>query len=270
MATNDRVGQCVVCDATTVRLWRHRGAVRDDLGATVAVGHRLMLCDPSDVYRCATCGSLFRDPADVPDDLVDRYRRDPYDDAELLRLHRLGRRRHARDRRWLHDQGMRPGHRILEVGSYAGALLASARAVGCDAIGIDVGRDTSSFARAMGFEVITGALEQGQFRASSFDAVFVHNCFEQLPDPYGLLATVRRLLPTGGSLVIRTPDACFASRAHEPDHRRRAEAEGILGVPFVRCFTAEALAARLRAAGFAPGIVRREGSPWMEVAALAA
>src|SRR5690606_765611 len=103
--------------------WRDRAAVASDLAATVRHGHRLMLAAPTDVYCCARCGSLFRDPRDVPVDLVDRYRDDPYEDAELVRLHGVGRRRHVQDHRWLREHGVRHGNRVLEVGSFAGALL---------------------------------------------------------------------------------------------------------------------------------------------------
>jgi hypothetical protein len=47
--------------------------------------------------------------------------------------------------------------------------------------------ETSEFTRSLGFDVLTGQLDAHRFPDGSFDAVFVMNCFEQLPDPAGML-----------------------------------------------------------------------------------
>ena len=115
-----------------------------------------------------------------------------------------------------------------------------------------------------------GQLDPDDFPTASFDAVFVMNCFEQLPDPAVTLRGLRRLLRDDGSLVIRTPDADFVRDAHTPALRATAGRTGVLGVPFVRCLSSHALDEMLRAGHFQPVASRGVGGPWMQVAARAA
>ena len=151
-----------------------------------------------------------------------------------------------------------------------GGLLAVAGRAGSTATGIDIGHETSAFTRRLGFDVRTGELEGHQFAAGTFDAVFVMNCFEQLPDPAATLRELRRVLRDDGSLVLRTPDADFVRVAHTPALRDIRGRTGVLGVPFVRCLTTRALDAVLRAGHFHPVASRGVGGPWMQVAARAA
>jgi SAM-dependent methyltransferase len=118
--------------------------------------------------------------------------------------------------------------------------------------------------------VLTGELDAQPITSGSFDAVFVMNCFEQLPDPGTTLLELRRVLRDDGSLLIRTPDADFVRAAHRPAVRAFAGSRGVLGVPFVRCLSTRALDAMLRAGHFVPNASRGVGGPWMQVAARAA
>jgi SAM-dependent methyltransferase len=221
------------------------------------------------VYRCEACGSLFRALEGVST-IVDRYREDEYRDGELARLHHAEMAACLRERVWLATHGLRAGARVLEVGSYVGGLLAIANHYGCAATGIDVGRATSDFTRSLGFDVRTGELDGHRFPTATFDAVFVMNCFEQLPEPAATLRECRRLLRDDGSLVIRTPNADFVRAAHLPPARVTAGRSGVLGVPFVRCLSPRALGSLLRDGHFSPVAIRGAGGPWMQVAARAA
>jgi SAM-dependent methyltransferase len=223
-----------------------------------------------DVYACGSCGSLFRDPASMPRDLVDRYRSDEYGERELVRLHRVDKAKYGRDRAWLRAHGLIAGQCVLEVGSYAAGLLAVARDSGCRAVGIDAGDEVSEFARELGFEVVTGELEDGMLAARSFDAVFILNCLEQMPSPRTQLAEARRLLRPGGSLVVRTPNASFVRHAHRDPYRAIAVRSGVLGMPFVRAWSPPALVGLLRSTSFDPVAMRGRDAPWMEVATRAA
>jgi SAM-dependent methyltransferase len=257
------------CGSHALTLHRTRACLARDLARTRAWGHRLTQSDAADVYRCEDCGSLFRAPVRAAE-VVDRYRDDTYGDAELIRLHGAETQTCLREREWLVAHGLRRGARILEVGCYVGGLLAVANRTGCEATGVDVGRETSDFVRSLGFDVVTGQLDADAFPARSFDAVFVMNCFEQLPDPCATVRSLRRLLHDDGSLLIRTPDADFVRAAHMPAARAIAGRAGVLGVPFVRCLSSHALDAMLRAGHFRPVASRGAGSPWMQVAARAA
>jgi SAM-dependent methyltransferase len=263
------IGACPACGSSAVTLFRPAQLLARDLVHTHGWGHKLTLSDPADIERCRRCGSLFRAPDDVAG-AVERFRDDEYGDAELARLHEAETETCDRERDWLAAHGLRPGARILEVGSYVGGLLAVARRCGCAATGIDVGRETSEFTRRLGFDVRTGQLDGHRFAAGTFDAVFVLNCFEQLPAPAATLRELRRVLRDDGSLLIRTPDADFVRAAHTPPVRGIAGRTGVLGMPFVRCLSSRALDEMLRAGRFHPVAARGVGGPWMQVAARAA
>jgi SAM-dependent methyltransferase len=261
---------CAVCGTASALLLRGEHEIAGDLQTSVASGHRLMQSNGTDVYACETCGSLFRDPTEVPRDLVDRYRRDEYGERELVRLHRADTSKYASDRAWLSAHGLTAGQCVLEIGSYAAGLLAVARDSGCRAVGIDAGNEVSDFARGLGFEVITGELEEGMLAARAFDAVFILNCLEQMPSPRRQLAEARRLLRPGGALVVRTPNASFVRHAHEGPYRAIALRSGVLGMPFVRSWSPPALLGLLRSTSFDPVALRGRHAPWIEVATRAA
>jgi len=203
----------------------------------------VLLGTPADLLRCGPCGILIRD--DAPDD--EAFRGDRYERAVLDSLHAVHAaafREKERDYRAL----LRGGARVVEVGSYAGGFLATARQWEWDAVGVDIGGDTSRYARALGFDVRSLPLEKCGFERESFDAVFIWNCFEQLPEPRVALAEARRILRRSGVLVIRVPDAGFY--AHCPRLAPLAY-NGLLGWPHRFGFDAAALRRMAEEEGFA-------------------
>jgi SAM-dependent methyltransferase len=261
---------CPVCGAPNARVIRSADGLSRDLAEALVDGRRLMHSTPAPVLSCDSCGSIFRDPQAVADDLVTRYRDDEYGEAELDRLYRRGVVRCARDRRWWRALGLESGARVLEIGSYVGALLSYLGRIGCQATGVDVGREVSEFARARGLDVLTAVFEPGTLPARSFDSVVVLNCFDQLPDPATSLDAIRQVLRPRGTLLIRTPNADFVRHAHCPRLRRLANAHGVLGVPFVRCLSPGALDRIVRDQGLVPLCLRAgrvRPAPWMDLVA---
>jgi SAM-dependent methyltransferase len=111
--------------------------------------------------------------------------------------------------------GLAPRHaRVIEIGSHYGAFLQTAEEWGWHAEGVDIGEDTSRFARSKGFTVHRHELRECGFADESQDAVFIWNCFEQLADPAPTLAECRRILKPGGLLVVRTPNGLFYAMCH--------------------------------------------------------
>jgi 2-polyprenyl-3-methyl-5-hydroxy-6-metoxy-1,4-benzoquinol methylase len=160
----------------------------------------------ADILACAECKLLVRDEHEPPP--AETYSEDEYDPSVMERLYprylEAFRRKEKPYRRLLPE-----GARILEVGSHYGAFLQSAQEWGWRAEGVDVGKDTSRFARSKGFIVHSKEITECRFPEQSFDAVFIWNCFEQIPDPRPTLAECRRILKPDGVLTVRTPNGLF-------------------------------------------------------------
>ncbi|MDP9360273.1 MAG: class I SAM-dependent methyltransferase [Acidobacteriota bacterium] len=212
--------------------------------------------DAAEIVACDGCGILIR-----LDDCVD-WRSDPY--APYVMEQMLRSNIDAFSRKEVTYRPILPGGaKVVEVGSYVGGFLHVATAWGWDAIGVDVGEETSQFARAHGYVTRTATLEACAFGEASFDAVFIWNCFEQIGDPAALLTESRRILKPEGTLVIRTPNAFFytacAARLHAPeregidDHGPIVIALGhanLLGFPHLYGFSATSLDRFVSPAGF--------------------
>jgi ubiquinone/menaquinone biosynthesis C-methylase UbiE len=109
---------------------------------------------------------------------------------------------------------LRPGERVLDVGTGRGAVLfAAARAVGPSGrvVGIDLAERmaelTQAEAAARGFEHVTvakGDAERPDFPDASFDAVLAGLVIFFLPDAGGALTRYRELLASEGRLAFTT------------------------------------------------------------------
>ena len=98
---------------------------------------------------------------------------------------------------------------VLEVGSQVGGFLYASTCYGWKPIGVDIGKDMCAFAKSKGHNVIEGTIESACFPDETFDAIFVWNCFEMLPDPTGTLKEIFRILRPGGKLFITIPNGDF-------------------------------------------------------------
>ncbi len=110
--------------------------------------------------------------------------------------------------------GLRPGDRVLDLGSGRGAsLLPAAEAVGPEGevIGVDLAptmvRSTAEEARRRGFawvRMTQGDAEHPDFPENSFDVVIAGFIVFFLDDPAAAVARWSRLLRPGGRLVLST------------------------------------------------------------------
>ena len=104
----------------------------------------------------------------------------------------------------------RPGDRVLDVGSAAGAIAHHLSTFGCEVVGVDLSETGVARARArypnLRFEVADAAALP--FADGSFDKVVAADVTEHLDDASlrGMLAEARRVLRPGGTLSIHTPN----------------------------------------------------------------
>lgn len=111
--------------------------------------------------------------------------------------------------RFIRDTGvLKPGVRILEIGSGTGSLLSRLRADGYDAVGVDVNARLLDEARRWHGDLPVQQVEGTAlpFPDGSFDIVMSFDVFEHIPDSDAHLREVRRVLRNGGSYLVQTPN----------------------------------------------------------------
>jgi 2-polyprenyl-3-methyl-5-hydroxy-6-metoxy-1,4-benzoquinol methylase len=171
------------------------------------------------LMHCPGCGLEWLDPQ--PDDatLGRIYRQEYYDawgvqdDAEATRTLKR-----SMFRRLLAPVARRhgPGARLLDCGAALGYLMEEAAAAGLEPYGVELSEfGANAIAERFGPDrIFQGPFEQAEFARVDrdfFDIITMFDFLEHVRDPGAVLAKAFRLLRTGGSLVILTPDAASLS-----------------------------------------------------------
>jgi 2-polyprenyl-3-methyl-5-hydroxy-6-metoxy-1,4-benzoquinol methylase len=116
--------------------------------------------------------------------------------------------RFAARRDWLLER-VRPGERVLDLGCGEGHFTAALREQGAHPIGIDVVAEPLRRARERepGVDVRLGTIEGPLvLDDGAVDVVWAGEVIEHVVDVVGWLSEVRRVLPSGGRLLLTTPD----------------------------------------------------------------
>lgn len=110
--------------------------------------------------------------------------------------------------RFLSEAGLRPGVRVLEIGSGKGRLLHHLLDQGYAARGVEVRPEFIDESRRL-FGNLPVTRVDGTalpFADHSFDAVLSFDVFEHIADSDGHLREVRRVLAPGGQYLLQTPN----------------------------------------------------------------
>ena len=207
---------------------------------------------PGQLLRCNHCRVVFRDEAQIAGYEHDSYAPDVISHLYLRYVHSF------REKESRYRPLLRPGARIIEIGSHYGAFLEVAEEWNWQPIGLDVGECTSAFARSRGLSVRRVAVEDLRLARQRAEGIFVWNCFEQLDDTDAFLKNVHRLLEPGGLLVVRVPNFDFYRhwRNHYGSNNCRELAlkqlayNNLLGFPYRLGYSASILTDLLRQYGF--------------------
>jgi SAM-dependent methyltransferase len=111
-----------------------------------------------------------------------------------------------------------PTGRLLDVGCGKGHFLASARAAGWDAVGLEYAQSSADEAKARyGLDVIVADYMTASL-GERFDAVTMWHVLEHLPDPLSAIERARSLLVDDGRLLISVPNlSSLQARIFGPD-----------------------------------------------------
>ena len=97
--------------------------------------------------------------------------------------------------------------KLLDVGCAVGFFLKIAKEHGFEPFGVEISSDLSKLARERyGLNVITGTLENTNFKSDFFDVVTLFSVLEHVPDPLGTLKTINRCIKKEGVLLIKVPN----------------------------------------------------------------
>jgi SAM-dependent methyltransferase len=271
MSTRYEITGCPVCGSTDALTVADADAIRSELEQLWGFHTRRLRGDtppgrlhdriafsqdpPLRVACCRTCGLLYRNPRETPNELVDLYRDERPEHDALESLYANQRRAYRVQARRLTRVAGRP-ERGLEIGSYVGAFLGAAREEGWQFEGVDVNEVATAFAASRGLTVSTGAMEDlaGE---GDYGVVAIWNCFDQLPDPGAAMRRARTLLRDGGILALRVPNGAFYARWRPrldspaaPVARTLLAYSNLLGFPYRHGFTVPSLDALLHRTGF--------------------
>ena len=157
------------------------------------------------------------------------------------------------------------GERVLDVGCGEGRFAAELVRAGAEVVGIDVAAEPLRRARERYPELVdlrqVPAAGAWSLEDASFDLVWAGEVIEHVADTAGWLSELRRVLRSGGLLLLSTPDHgrlrrlgwALAPRAFAAHFDPRAD--------HLRFYTAGTLRELLEDFGFYDVAVRRAGGP---------
>jgi phosphatidylethanolamine/phosphatidyl-N-methylethanolamine N-methyltransferase len=115
---------------------------------------------------------------------------------------------YPRIKRAISDMDIKPGERVLDVGVGTGLSL-SVFPKHCKVVGIDLSTEMLGKAKKKitaqkldNIKVVSMDAMRIGFEDNSFDKVFLSHVVSVVPDPYRVMAEVRRVCRKGGQVVI--------------------------------------------------------------------
>lgn len=217
-------------------------------GATSA--GRACRVDDAEVWRCRACGLGQTVPPPVEADGHERFAADEryFRDAVAQAKDRWWHRFNEAPLELLAAAGIGPGCALLDVGCNVGYLVASARARGYVARGLDASPVAVAVGREhFGVDLVCARVETAPVARTSQDVVVLNHVLEHLPRPIETLTQIREWLKPSGVVLVALPN--FGSPLARFGGPRWA---GLVPTQHVWHFSAAALARALASAGLSP------------------
>lgn len=156
------------------------------------------------LVRCRRCGFQYVNPRLRGDVILESYAEgeDPTYVSQLEARERT----FAASLSEIERANGRPG-RLLDIGTAAGAFVATAAARGWDAEGCEPNKWMAEWgSRHYGVRIRQGSVFEQSYGPESFDVITLWDVIEHTPQPREMLDRCRTLLRPGGILVVNYPD----------------------------------------------------------------
>jgi 2-polyprenyl-3-methyl-5-hydroxy-6-metoxy-1,4-benzoquinol methylase len=176
-----------------------------------------LFCEGFSYVRCTGCGLIQMNPQPVSGEVRLRYREDhgedylSYESANeqaFLRLQELSLKDlgfYDMEQTLMTESGGAPA--VLDIGCATGALLETLSNRGWKTAGVEITTPQAEYARRVrGLEIRTQPLEECAFPPGSFQTVLASHLIEHLNDPASFVRELYRVVRSGGSIYITTPN----------------------------------------------------------------
>jgi len=164
------------------------------------------------VVRCNSCNLIYTNPRAIGAE--ENYFGDASVFFEEARLIFKGKKPHHRDRNYEYElrkiKSIKPGGKLLDVGTNMGFFLRKAREFGFDTEGVEPSPALVKIATEQwGLTIHQGFLQEVNLPEKSYDVITLIDVFEHVTDPKGLLNKCRILLKDDGIIVIKVPNGDY-------------------------------------------------------------
>jgi SAM-dependent methyltransferase len=187
-------------------------------GESLVVGRYDRRLRPLTNVMCLRCGLVRQDPMPTEQELSKFYEREyrlqQKGVAEPRRRHLQRDLAHSADRLNKLKPLLRPGARILDVGSGGGGFVHIAAEAGFEASGIEPNVGYAEWSkRQFGISVYIGTWETADIAPGSRDLIVAHHVMEHLRAPSAALARFHEWLAPDGLLWLEVPNLKSADRS---------------------------------------------------------
>jgi 2-polyprenyl-3-methyl-5-hydroxy-6-metoxy-1,4-benzoquinol methylase len=185
--------QCNLCGSTEYDVLSNVGKDNESLNTVI----------------CKKCGLVWSHPFPIdPFDYYQKHYRILYKGTFTPKKKHIFRAARAAVGRFnLLKHFLKPGWRVLEVGSGGGEFLYLLKKLGYDAFGIEPNEGYSGYAKKeYQLNITTGFLQNTQFEENSFEMITMWHVFEHMDNPADILKKIHSYLVADGLLVIEVPN----------------------------------------------------------------
>lgn len=195
--------RCAVCGAAaTVPHLRVAGEAGEEGLAPTTSRYGTALAD---IVRCTSCGHMQLEPMPGSAELSEAYGEAASGDYIAEEDGQRETAQRVLDR--IEAATGRRG-RLADLGCWVGFFLDEARKRGWETTGVEPSAFAAAYAREeLGLEVIETDLDRAELDPEAYDAVFMGDVIEHLPDPAGALERVAGFLRPGGVIALALPDS---------------------------------------------------------------